>query len=94
MGTGGSDDAHAQALEEGARRSRDAQRTTPESPAMGGLPVASGRATVAESRRAAIEAFAQYLWERHKLKLIAVVIVLLTELAILTLGGTLARGPG
>jgi hypothetical protein len=43
---------------------------------------------------APLEVYARYLWQRHKLKIIAVLILLLTELAVLTLGGTLARGPG
>lgn len=94
MGTGGSDDVHARALEDGARRSSEAQRPVPGSPPTEDLPVVPGRATVADSRRAALASFSQFLWRRHKLKIIAVLILLLTELAVLTLGGTLARGPG
>jgi len=93
--TGGSDDAHARALEDGARRSREAQRPGPASPVTDDLPAVPGRKALSLGPEwAPLEIYARYVWQRHKLKIIAVLILLLTELAVLTLGGTLARGPG
>lgn len=85
-GPGGSDPANERVLADGARRSLEAQRPAPQGVSAG----APDRATAvleptAESRVAT-------LWRRHKWKLAGLLILIITEIVLFTVGST-SRGP-
>jgi hypothetical protein len=83
-GPGGSEIARA--MEEGARRSLEARG--PGGPAPAPAPRPSPGVEV--SRRSPVVPFLL----RHRLKIFALLLLLLTELCLLLLGQTLAMGPG